>query len=75
MIRFRKRDIGCWREADSNTVDKTPIEFKNEEELFNYIKREQPWTDNDEYPLQVSDSCVVGWTVLGFLVDENNEIL
>lgn len=70
-MKFRKRDVGCWRN-DQGIIDITPIEFSSENELFDFIKKELPFTDNDKYPLHISDGYVVGWTVVGFIVDDND---
>ena len=67
MIKFRKRDIGCWRGVDNKIINQF-MEFDNEEQLFEYINSTLPrMNDDGKFPLHIKDKHVIRWTVLGYI--------
>jgi hypothetical protein len=76
MKRFRKRDVGCWRN-ESGEVEDQLMEFENTEAVLDYIREKLPWTTNGDYELRTKDSIdpvtfdpretVIYWTALGWI--------
>ena len=70
MIKFRPRNIGCWRYAlKTDWLCKIIMEFATEEDLFKYVNDTFDWTTNGDYKLRIKDNVLMYWTVLGFIVE------
>lgn len=63
MIRFQRRNMGCWDVCDDVDRDKLIIpilEFNSVYELINYIHETLPFTqDESEYKVRIKDDVVV----------------
>lgn len=70
MIRFRKRDIGCWKHP---TLKEDPMEltFNSEDELLEYVRAKLPFTrepTDKGKVLRISDrGAVCWWTCIGWI--------
>lgn len=73
MIKFQRRNVGCWEiceDVNRNKFDIPILEFENECTLLDYIRKTLPFTQNeDDYKLRINPegTCVVHWSVLGFI--------
>jgi len=75
MIKFQRRNIGCWGVCDDvgdfRSCTNIPVlEFETEEELLEYVRLTLPFTtDEKEFKLRINDEgkMVVHWSVLGFI--------
>lgn len=74
MIKFMRRDVGCWDKTPPDFHDRMKgpmpvLEFDSEKELFQYINDTLPWTKDDpKYQLRIEDNCVVFWSVMGYIL-------
>ena len=72
MIKFQRRNIGCWEicdDVDRNRQHIPVLEFETETALLEYVAEVLPWTTTDpNYKLRIKDDVVVQWTVLGFIL-------
>jgi len=73
MIKFQRRNIGCWGickdVGDFRTCANIPLlEFNSEDELLAYVRGVLPFTsDESEHKLRIDGDMVFHWTVLGFI--------
>ena len=72
MLHFHRRRLGCWNACDDYdymTMDSIPVlTFANENELFEWIKKTLPFTqDESAYKLRIVDDWVCHWTGLGWV--------
>ena len=79
MVKFRRRNIGCWDRSPPDFVDRMQglslLEFESKKKVIEYIKESLPFVLEypEKYKLRIKDRVVIAWTVLGWIIEEGDE--